>query len=79
MEFGGSASEESSLDDNDLLYDLKDNKEKQKKFVESLKGFKVKTLPQKKLVLGIMHRKGHKNFEEQENNVDDVTEMSDMS
>ena len=79
MEFGGTESEESSLDDNELLYDLKDNKEKQKTFVESLEGFKVKTLPQKKLVLGIMHRKGHKNFEEQENYVDDVTEMSDMS
>ena len=44
MEFGGSEDEQSSLDDHEILADLKDSKEKQQTFVDSLEGFKVKTL-----------------------------------
>ena len=62
LEFGGSESDESS--DNDDLDDLKKNKDKQDALVRSLEGWKVKSSIEKKLVLGILHRKGHKNFEE---------------
>ena len=34
--------------------------------IESLTGWKVKTAVEKKLVLGIFHSRGHKNFEERE-------------
>ena len=68
LEFGGSESDksDSSLDSADELADLKINSEKRKAFVNSLKGWKAKTSIEKKLVLGILHRKGHKNFEERE-------------
>ena len=62
LEFGGSESDESSL--NDDLDDLQDDKMKQKQFVDGLDGWRVKSSIEKKLILGILHRKGHKNFEE---------------
>ena len=62
LEFGGSESDESSQ--NDDLDNLKERMEKQEALVESLEGWKVKSSIEKKLVLGILHRKGHKNFEE---------------
>ena len=79
MEFGGTESEDSSQDDNEILADLKDNKDKQRTFVESLEGFKIKTLPLKKLVLGIMHRKVNRNFEDHWEFYDDFTDWSDKS
>ena len=62
LEFGGSESDESSQ--NDDLDDLKADTFKQTQFVKGLGGWKVKSSIEKKLVLGILHRKGHKNFEE---------------
>lgn len=34
--------------------------------IDSLTGWKVKSSVEKKLVLGIFHSRGHKNFEERE-------------
>jgi hypothetical protein len=36
----------------------------QEKYLDNLIGWSAKTPLEKKLVLGIMHREGHKNFEE---------------
>lgn len=55
MEFGGSESCGSSSDSDPAV---------QEKYIPALIGWTAKTPIEKKLVLGIMHRSGHKNFEE---------------
>ena len=47
---------------------LRIQSDKRENFVECLSQWKARTNFEKKLVLGIMHRKGHRNFEEQEEN-----------
>ena len=37
-----------------------------KPLIDSLTGWKIKSSVEKKLVLGILHSRGHKNFEEKE-------------
>lgn len=48
------------------MEELKEDGPKLEEFVSTLTGWKAKTSFEKKLVLGILHRKGHKNFEEME-------------
>ena len=48
---------------NDALDNIKDNP---KDLIDNLTGWKVKSTLEKKLVLGIFHSRGHKNFEELE-------------
>lgn len=67
LEFGGSESDLSSVCDMDVEA-LRTDTDKRQNFIKSLTNWKVRTNFEKKLVLGIMHRKGHKNFEEQEEN-----------
>ena len=67
LEFGGSESDLSSACSMDIDA-LRTQSDKREDFIESLSSWKVRTNFEKKLVLGIMHRKGHKNFEEQEEN-----------
>lgn len=55
LEFGGSESCGSSSDSDPAV---------QEKYIPALVGWTAKTPIEKKLVLGIMHRSGHKNFEE---------------
>ena len=62
MEFGGSASDTvSSGSELDMA-----NLGKNKKFIDSFVDWKTKTSIEKKLILGVLHRRGHKNFEEKE-------------
>ena len=67
LEFGGSESDLSSVCDMDVEA-LRTDTDKRQNFIKSLTNWKVRTNFEKKLVLGIMHRKGHKNFEEKEEN-----------
>lgn len=62
LEFSGTESDKSSL--NDELENIKDSEEKKNRLVQSLTGWTVRSSMEKKLVLGIMHKKVHKNFEE---------------
>jgi hypothetical protein len=55
LEFGGSDSGGSSSDSDPAA---------QEKYLPSLVNWVAKSAIEKKLVLGIMHRHGHKNFEE---------------
>lgn len=48
---------------NDALDNIADNPVD---FIDNLTGWKVKSTAEKKLVLGIFHNRGHKNFEERE-------------
>ena len=70
LEFGGSdsaetpeGSEPSSMNTTDLE-DLHNDKAMRKVFIDKLSGWKCKTNLQKKLLLGVLHRRGHKDFEE---------------
>jgi len=65
LEFGGSESDHSSALSTDLSALRKPTSERDD-FVNTFENWRVKSPFEKKLVLGIMHRKGHKNFEEQE-------------
>lgn len=47
---------------------LREPTTKRENFIKSLENWKARTTFEKKLVLGIMHRRGHKNFEEREDN-----------
>lgn len=51
------------------MEDLKEDGPKLEEYISTLTGWKAKTSFEKKLVLGILHRKGHKNFEEMEDEV----------
>ena len=66
LEFGGSESDVSSICSTDVDA-LREDENYRNNFIASLDGWKAKTSMEKKLVLGILHRKGHKNFEEMEN------------
>jgi hypothetical protein len=55
LEFGGSDSQNSESDSDPAV---------QEKYLDNLIGWTARTPMEKKLVLGIMHRDGHKNFEE---------------
>jgi len=55
LEFGGSDSHNSESDSDPAV---------QEKYLHNLIGWSAKSPVEKKLVLGIMHREGHKNFEE---------------
>lgn len=55
LEFGGSDSLNSSSQSDPVL---------QEKYLNTLVGWTAKTAVEKKLVLGVLHRHGHKNFEE---------------
>ena len=66
LEFGGSESDVSSICSTDVDA-LREDENYRNNFIASLNGWKAKTSMEKKLVLGILHRKGHKNFEEMEN------------
>ena len=55
LEFGGSDSLNSSSQSDPVL---------QEKYLTTLVGWTAKTSVEKKLVLGVLHRHGHKNFEE---------------
>ena len=55
LEFGGSDSHNSESDSDPAV---------QEKYLHNLMGWSAKSPMEKKLVLGIMHREGHKNFEE---------------
>lgn len=68
LEFGGSESDE----DTSNVDDMKDHIEKRESFVESLEGWQAKTSVEKKLILGILHRKCHKNLEEELKNYKDA-------
>jgi len=61
LEFGGTESDESSM--NDALDNIASNP---RDLIDNLTGWKVKSTVEKKLVLGIFHSRGHKNFEELE-------------
>ena len=61
LEFGQTSSDESSL--NDALDNIANDP---KPLIDSLTGWKIKSSVEKKLVLGILHSRGHKNFEERE-------------
>ena len=63
LQFLGSDSDHSSSLEDDYE-NLKENKYKQEAFVNNLEGYKVKSSIEKKLVLGILHRKGYKIYEE---------------
>ena len=54
------------------MEELREDGPKLDEFVSTLSGWKAKTSFEKKLVLGILHRKGHKNFEEMEDEAIDV-------
>ena len=66
LEFGGSESDVSSICSTDVDA-LREDENYRNNFIASLDGWRAKTSMEKKLVLGILHRKGHKNFEEMEN------------
>ena len=53
------------------LENLGDNQALRKIFIERLAGYKCRTILQKKLVLGVLHRRGHKDFEEDSDNQND--------
>lgn len=55
LEFGGSDSRDSSSNSDPAV---------QTKYLNSLVGWTAKTPVEKKLVLGVLHRSGHKDFEE---------------
>ena len=65
LEFGGSESDVSSMCSTDVDA-LREDAAYRSNFISTLNGWKAKTSVEKKLVLGILHRKGHKNFEEME-------------
>ena len=65
LEFGGSESDVSSICSTDVD-ELREDAAYRSNFISRLNGWKAKTSIEKKLVLGILHRKGHKNFEEME-------------
>lgn len=55
LEFGGSDSKDSSSNSDPAV---------QQKYLQHLVGWTAKTPVEKKLVLGVLHRSGHKDFEE---------------
>jgi hypothetical protein len=75
LEFGGSESDLSSVCSTDIEA-LRHDDVKKEDFVHQFTNWKARSSFDKKLVLGIMHRKGHKNFEEQEEEIDYKSEDS---
>ena len=71
LEFSGSDTAESSVCSTDIDA-LKEDSIHRNQFLQDFDGWKAKTSMEKKLVLGILHRKGHRNFEEMEDNKGEV-------
>ena len=69
LEFGGSDTDGDSTS-SENVEDMRDNDERRDRFINSLEGWTAKTNFEKKLILGILHRQGHKNFEHQ---VDEIS------
>ena len=73
LEFGGSESDLSSVCSDDISA-LRHETKNRENFVEQFTNWKARSSFDKKLVLGIMHRKGHKNFEEREEETEHLSQ-----